>query len=466
MSTNHTRDDWADPRVGEKLQRALDGLAGQAASASGIEGAMDSVRARVRRRRATKKAGIGVTALAVAGGLAIGGAALLPDQPLVVPPAVTPTPTETVDPTPTDPTPTETEPTEPGSALSMIQNGYQPSWLEGTDLVCGMTTDELPGRPDGYRLEVTGPIETEMVAGDDGEQLAVWRVPTRLTTPDDMPSGGVLASPTLVMSQDGRVVDVGMDTTEDPVRVDAGQSVVRDAGDGPVTTCSPDGTEGGFTTYYTHLPAGRYEVRVFYTLWTDRFTTGQLILSDPFEVVMTDDGAVRPAAGGGGPGTPSDDCSAAALDVDAPDLSVLPEPVQDTAARLLEAALACDDETLVAMSTEDNTFLSYGGTEGPEFWTLPDAEQYEDVYAKLALLITGTRWIADPPSDQGPYTWTWPRVHSQEWVESDEAWREVVDAGVVSEEYAEEMRLIHGQYLGYRLGIHEDGTWEFFVAGD
>jgi hypothetical protein len=287
MSTNHTRDDWADPRVGENLQRALDGLAGQAATASGIDGAMASVRTRVRRRRAVKKAGIGVTTLAVAGGLAIGGASLLPDEPLVVPPAVTPSPTQTVDPTPTDPVPTE--PTEP---------------------------------------EPTAPEPTQ---------------------------------------------------TSEPAR---------------------------------------------------------------------------------------DDCTAADLDVDEPDLSVLPEPVQATAADLLAAALACDDEALVAMSTEDDTFLSYGGTEGPEFWTLPDAEQYENVYAKLALLITDTRWIADPPSDQGPYTYTWPRVHSQEWSESDEAWREVVDAGVVSEEYAEEMRLLHGQYLGYRLGIHEDGTWQFFVAGD
>jgi hypothetical protein len=292
MSTNHTRDDWADPRVGEKLQRALDGLAGQAATASGIGDALGSVRTRVRRRRAAKKAGIGVTTLAVAGGLTIGGAALLPDQPLVVPPATTPSPTETVDPTPTDPTPSEptpadTEPTEP----------------------------------------------TEPEPSDTGE------------------------------------------------------------------------------------PA-------------------------------------------------PDDCTATELDVDEPDLSVLPAPVQDTAARLLDAALDCDDETLVAMSTEDNTFLSYGGTAGAEFWTLPDAEQYEDVYAKLALLITQTQWVAEPPSDQGPYAYTWPRVHSLEWSESDEAWREVVDAGVVSEEYAEEMRLIHGQYLGYRLGIHEDGTWQFFLAGD
>ena len=26
--------------------------------------------------------------------------------------------------------------------------------------------------------------------------------------------------------------------------------------------------------------------------------------------------------------------------------------------------------------------------------------------------------------------------------------------------------MLEGSYLGYRLGIREDGTWKFFAAGD
>ncbi|MFE5293200.1 hypothetical protein ACFQ8T_13575 [Isoptericola sp. NPDC056618] len=148
MSTNHARDDWADARTDETLRRELDALAGLGASASALDGALGSVRRRVRRRRTAKQAGIGATALTVVAGLVLGGAALLPDAPQPLPgPATSPTPS---------PSPSGDGTRADGArAADLIQPGYQPGWLEGTGLTCGMPADDVaPERTGPYRMTV------------------------------------------------------------------------------------------------------------------------------------------------------------------------------------------------------------------------------------------------------------------------------------------------------------------------
>jgi hypothetical protein len=303
MSTNHSRDDWADARLGDALHRALDGLAGQAAAASDLDGALGSVRTRVRRRRAAKKAGLGVTTLAVAGGLVVGGSALAPwQEPQVLPgPAETPSPSQTVDPTPST-LPSETpsqepseEPSEPVGtpAVSVIEDGHQPSWVEGTAVVCGAEVADLVSS-EGFTLEARGPLESEVLAGADGtEETTLLRLATSLEPRAG--STGTLIGPTLLWSQDGRIVDVGLNVTEEPVVLDGtGATVERDATDWTVTTCAAgDPVEGGMTSYTTELPGGDYEVRAYYVVWNDDFSAHELVLSDPVPVTVPDEGWVR-----------------------------------------------------------------------------------------------------------------------------------------------------------------------------
>jgi hypothetical protein len=161
---------------------------------------------------------------------------------------------------------------------------------------------------------------------------------------------------------------------------------------------------------------------------------------------------------------PSDDCSAASLRSDTvPGFPGLPGPAAETATTLLAAALDCDAEPLIALNEEDGTSTNFGGRTPEEFWTLPGAEEHQDVYANLAVLLTRVDFAEVPGSEETQPMYVWPRLQAGE--NSDAAWQEVVDVGLVTQEQADQMRAGEG-YLGPRLGIAEDGTWMFFIAGD
>jgi len=161
---------------------------------------------------------------------------------------------------------------------------------------------------------------------------------------------------------------------------------------------------------------------------------------------------------------PRGDCSAAATRTDMlPAFSELSAPAADTATTLLAAAVDCDDKALVALSTQDGSSTSFGDRTPEEFWTLPGAEEHEDVYAILARILTRLE-PAELPASQGmPAMYVWPRLQAGE--DSAAAWQEAVDAGLVTPQEADQMRA-GGGYLGWRLAITEDGTWQYFIAGD
>ncbi|WP_407319261.1 hypothetical protein UQW22_02435 [Isoptericola halotolerans] len=279
MSTNPARDDWTAPRTGEALGRELDALAGVGATASALDGTLAGVRSRVRRRRAAKHAGLGATTLALVAGLAVGGVALMPEDPLVVtpPPAGPPSELPTKSSEPERPAP-ETP------AVSVVTDGFQPSWLEGTGLVCGMPIDDLEAGVDGFDLEVTGDLTREE-AGVLGDTEPIWQVPTRLTLPAGAADGARLVGPTLVWVQDGRIVDVGTNMTEEAHEVvTGGLAADAVAEDWTRTTCAPD-TSTDPVEFRTELPAGDYQVYAFYDLF-DPAGTSELILSDPLDVTI------------------------------------------------------------------------------------------------------------------------------------------------------------------------------------
>lgn len=141
----------------------------------------------------------------------------------------------------------------------------------------------------------------------------------------------------------------------------------------------------------------------------------------------------------------------------------LPEPTRATAELLLDAALRCDEQLLSTAAAESDTTLTFGGADPYEFFGLPDDDT--GVYAVILTLLTRIPYAAEA-DDATPATFVWPRVHTGDWADTDEAWQEVVDAGLLTADEAADMRGAGSGYLGWRLGISGDGTWRFLTAGD
>ncbi|MEU2199917.1 hypothetical protein [Isoptericola sp. NPDC019482] len=468
MSTHHARDDWADARTDEALRRGLDALAGAGAAASTLDGALGSVRRRVRRRRTVKQAGIGAMTLAVAAGLVLGGAALLPDAPQPLPgPANSPTPTPSGTPSGTD----DAQATGGTRAADLIQPGYQPGWLEGTGLTCGMPAEDVaPQGGDTYRM-ILVPSGDDLggAALGDGYAASTISITTTTRVDETVPADAVLLGPTLVWAQDGQVVDLGTDQTETPVDLVAGP-LERAATDSPTTTCAPDGRAEGRTAFPHPLPDGRYQVRAYGVAWSDDFTRATVVASPSWIDVDVDaDGAHVPHRDRGVLG--SDDCSAAEIDAGVPDLSEVDEPARSTAATLLNAALECDDNTLVALAEEaGRDDLNWGGRSPQELLGLPGAEADEDVYAILARLLGGTTPCvieAEAEGDAGvERAYSWPRMYPGGCSATAEDWQDAVDAGAITVQESEEMREAGlGGYEGWRVVIRDDGSWMQLVDG-
>jgi hypothetical protein len=166
-------------------------------------------------------------------------------------------------------------------------------------------------------------------------------------------------------------------------------------------------------------------------------------------------------AGSAGPVTPAD-CSA--YGVARPERPVgLPPAVADTWQRLVDAAATCDFDALEAMGA--NAVTSYGDPSGAENlrrWESAGRPGDGNVGILLKVLsLSGARL------DQGETAYVWPAIHGH----AATSWADVTDADLA------ELRAIHtpeeiaqfddGQmYYGWRVGITESGTWQYFVAGD
>lgn len=157
------------------------------------------------------------------------------------------------------------------------------------------------------------------------------------------------------------------------------------------------------------------------------------------------------------------DCSAAGMSDAGADLANLPDEAGATATFLLDAALRCDEQLLATAAFESDARLTFGDADPYEFFGLPEDDQ--QVYAVIATLLAELPYAAEA-DDATPATFVWPRVHTGDWAESDEAWQEVVDAGLLTQAEADEQRAAGSGHLGWRLGISGDGTWMYLVAGD
>lgn len=540
------------------------------------------VRDRVRRRRAVKIGGLAGVSLVLVGGIAFGATKtpLLERNEPVLPgqsqsafrtPDSSPSgsPTQAPDPAPSGP-----------SAVSLIQDGYAPQWIEdlGAGLECGMPAADLETTAQGWTASSAGDIYAR-ASEQDGALSRSWGMSALVSGSE----GTLDVSPVLVWSQDGVVVDLGSNVFEGSAQsaplLSSETGDVTEAQGGAFTSCAPV-DDGAGLMLDTPLPEGDYEVQVVAfpqvapgqwatavsepvsvrldadgahslreqrggagtieppepaegelsrfvldrtTDWvtaeqTQRgyVTTGtpsvtaQCESSDPDDVVRYElvqrstnesfaSGEVPcnrsvfesdPVVGGGegpvdirltsvpdgvarfwaafapasGAGNAAAECSASGLGMEYDPASAPSEAAGTTAAAIVEAALACDSERLIQLATEHGTQLMYT-TETPEqVFGLPenDALPYETVVRLLA----GTGGVVNGGT-AGNETITWPRVSTEEFADSEEAWAEVVTAGLLTQADADAQRADEvGTYTGMVIGIDRSGTWRYYEPTD
>ena len=141
----------------------------------------------------------------------------------------------------------------------------------------------------------------------------------------------------------------------------------------------------------------------------------------------------------------------------------LPAAVADVRKRVFDAAAACDYDTLeeIALEQGEGFTFSYGAsTDASEYWR--DLEENSSEQPKPMRALAAILTMPFTRNESGSYAW--PTAYSEN--PTEEAWRELVYAGLYDGDVVEQMKTQATGYLGYRTAITADGDWQFFVAGD
>ncbi|WP_454850991.1 hypothetical protein [Promicromonospora soli] len=287
-----SHESWNDEN--DFLSGALRGAADEmpGAEVDDLHVSFGVVRDRVRRRRAAKIGGLAGVSLVLVGGIAFGAtqtALLGRGEP--VPPGTSQSAFTTPDVSPSASSTLVPEPSFGGPpAVSVIQNGYAPSWIEdlGAGLECGMPVENLETTATGWTVASAGDIYGR-TSDFEGDPSTTWGMAATV----DQGDGSLDVAPVLVWSQDGVVVDFGTNVfgapgpQTEPLISSATDAV--EAQGGAFTSCAPTETETS-DTYETPLPEGDYEVRV---VAFPEVTAGQWApaVSGPVSVRLDADGA-------------------------------------------------------------------------------------------------------------------------------------------------------------------------------
>ncbi|WP_129782993.1 hypothetical protein [Promicromonospora panici] len=550
---------WVDPAEAGLLKQTFSAMAGgvDPASPTGPAAAMTVMSRRVRRRRTAKLGGLGGGALALAGAMVLGAAQLAPPQQSeLLPGASSPAPD------------------------FQLQDGYQPPWLDWSDLTCGMPVDDLKSTAPGWSVASAGDIYAR-TADLGGRVSTSWGMASTLQDGE----GTLGVAPVLVWSKDGVVQDLGPNVfgaageQAEPLLGGAPGAVA--ATGGSASTCSPMSTDID-PVYEAPLPEGDYEVRVVafpevapgqratavsepvlvrvnadaphsslspgaaqgdstvefpkpvegqiarfeldrtadwiraemtqsgYPSDTDLRVHGQCAGGDPeallpIELVVPSTGKVvgstqiscdgdeagdevGPLAAADGeaidirlphvpdgvarlwvslePATPvggdaGPECSSTGFEPKFVPGNSVTGSTAATAGSIVIAAMDCDSDALIALTEESGTELLSGAETPEETFALP--ESGTEHYRTLAALLTDTA-AAIVDEDTADATVVWPRVATEEFADSDEAWQEVVDAGLLTAEEADAQR--PDGYQGMRVGMNMAGDWLYYSAGD
>ncbi|MFI9485296.1 hypothetical protein ACIG47_02810 [Promicromonospora sp. NPDC052451] len=166
------------------------------------------------------------------------------------------------------------------------------------------------------------------------------------------------------------------------------------------------------------------------------------------------------------PETPADgdglpECSATGFEPDyAAGLDDLTQSTSATAGNIMVLAQVCNSEALVALAKQHGVELMSGTQTPEETFALPESDPGR--YLRLAALVSNTT-PAFPEGGAPDAVVVWPRVVTDEFRDSDEAWAELVTAGVLTQGQADAQRA--DGYHGPRVGITTDGDWLYYTTG-
>jgi len=149
----------------------------------------------------------------------------------------------------------------------------------------------------------------------------------------------------------------------------------------------------------------------------------------------------------------------------------LPAEVSARRAKIIELARACDFDGLAALAPPSGFQFSYGADKDPAaYWRRAEADG-EPVLRMLALTLhlrpvavarTATQDVEGNVYGPGGRTYVWPVVAGT--TEPAAADWDALLRLYGDDEVAQWKR--ENNFLGYRVGIDDRGTWQFFVAGD
>jgi hypothetical protein len=154
-------------------------------------------------------------------------------------------------------------------------------------------------------------------------------------------------------------------------------------------------------------------------------------------------------------------CSAAGLQPDLSATEGLPDAVTRTRRAIMEAAVACDYERLVAIARGGGMAFTYASGD-----TIPAAAYWRALEARgdrpMAMLV-GTLerpyTVVEDPVPPSP-VYVWPSASGNVATGFDLMALEGLYSDVEIASFIE-----RGVYLGWRVGITVDGGWWFFVRG-
>lgn len=185
---------------------------------------------------------------------------------------------------------------------------------------------------------------------------------------------------------------------------------------------------------------------------------------DPIPPVTTTEPSPRATAGSPSPAPAEGECSADGVAVPATPFGDAPFPVQETHARLVELAAACDFDGLAELASRSDAFtFTFGAEDDPaDHWRALDEEE-EVIAALLKILGMSHDVQTDTGGGEPIYVWPGAFLGEPDGGPTEAEWDEV--RAIYSDGEIEQMKRF-GSYIGYRVGITESGDWIFFVAGD
>ena len=155
-------------------------------------------------------------------------------------------------------------------------------------------------------------------------------------------------------------------------------------------------------------------------------------------------------------GSGSDQLPCTRMDLPTVSPQGLPQAVEDKRRLIFEMAASCDMEGLADLVLAEQATFSFGGESDPVRAWVRSARNGFDVMAWIVRLFNTA------PAMDDARTYAWPAVHA---TNSEEDWQEL--SGILSAAEFEQYSLYRDSgWLGLRIGIAEDGTWRYIVAGD